>query len=480
MEQIDPLVLGRRVRHFRKRRRLTLDDVGAIVGRPAPFLSMVENGKREPSLGLINDLAAALDVSAGELLTAEPPTRRAELEVAIERYQEEPAYRELGLPYLKASARLPDVALEHVVRLYEALQSRREAEPFSTNAARTVNAELRAEMRARGNYFAEIEALAAESVAALGDRSAGGMSKGDLNALAAHFGFKVLRTHEVPATVRSITDMANRRIYVPGRDDFEPGLVRSVVLQTLGHFALGHDEPADFAEFLRQRVETNYFAGAVLIPESVGVPFLAEAKEQRNLSVEDLKDHFNVSYEMAGHRFTNLATEHLGLETHFVRSDAGGIVWKAYENDGVPFPRNTAGGIEGERLCREWASRQAFTSDSRYTIHYQYTDTAEGTFWCATFVEEEAGPPRAITTGVRFEDARWFRGWDTTRHTVSYCPDGACCVPAPAVAERWDGHQWTSVRPKSHVLAAMPFEAIPGFDRAEIYEFLDRRAAEIT
>jgi hypothetical protein len=29
------------------------------------------------------------------------------------------------------------------------------------------------------------------------------------------------------------------------------------------------------------------------------------------------------------------------------------------------------------------------------------------------------------------------------------------------------------------VLAAMPFEAIPGVDRVEIYEFLDRHAAEI-
>jgi hypothetical protein len=39
---------------------------------------------------------------------------------------------------------------------------------------------------------------------------------------------------------------------------------------------------------------------------------------------------------------------------------------------------------------------------------------------------------------------------------------------------------WSSVRPNSHVLAAMPVETIPGVDRAEIYDFLDRHAAEIS
>jgi hypothetical protein len=181
---------------------------------------------------------------------------------------------------------------------------------------------------------------------------------------------------------------------------------------------------------------------------------------------------------MAGHRFTNLATEHLGLRTHFLRSDEQGIIWKAYENDDVPFPRNSVGAIEGQRLCREWGTRQAFASEARYAIHYQYTDTSVGTFWCATFVEDEAGPPVAVTTGVRFEDARWFRGWDTRRHSISGCPDGDCCRVDRGLDTRWDGMVWSSVRPNSHMLAAMPVETIPGVDRVEILEFLDRHAAD--
>ena len=75
---VDPLVLGQRIKHFRRRSGMTLDQLGGIVGRPAPYLSLVENGKREPRIGLINDLAAALGVPAVDLLVNEPPTRRAE------------------------------------------------------------------------------------------------------------------------------------------------------------------------------------------------------------------------------------------------------------------------------------------------------------------------------------------------------------------------------------------------------------------
>ena len=137
---------------------------------------------------------------------------------------------------------------------------------------------------------------------------------------------------------------------------------RAVLLQTLGHFVLGHATPLDFADFLRQRVQANYFAAAVLVPEAAAAEFLSRAKEARNLSVEDLRDVFSVSYEMAAHRFTNLATHHLGLPCHFVKNDESGIIYKAYENDGVIFPADATGAIEGQRMCRHWSGRQVFAA----------------------------------------------------------------------------------------------------------------------
>jgi predicted transcriptional regulator len=452
---------------------LTLDDLGALVGKAAPYLSLLENGKKEPRLGLINDLAAALEVDTVDLLHSEAPTRRASLEVAIEHAQGEAMYRDLGLPHLRPSARLPDVALEHIVRLYDELRGRTAMTQVTREEARIANSELRDEMRRRGNYFGEIEEIAAGVVKSVGYSGSGALTEGDIKELAAHFGFSVHRAQDVPSTVRSVTDMRNGRIYVPQRDSMSTTGARSVVMQTLGHFALEHKDPADFSEFLRQRVEANYFAGAVLMPEAAAAPFLQQAWSHRDLAVEDLRDAFYVSYEMAAHRLSNLATKHLDLRLHFVRSDEQGIIWKAYENNDVPFPRNSVGAIEGQRLCREWGTRQAFHSTDKFSIHYQYTDTPVGSFWCATHVD--ARRMAAITLGARFEDARYFRGRDTDRHSVSRCPDGDCCrMPPLDLASRWNGMTWPSVRPNSHVLAAMPVETIPGVDMTELFEFLER------
>ena len=475
---IDLRMFGLRLRHARKSQGLTLAQLGERVGKPAPYLSLVENGKREPRLGLINALAAALDMPAVDLLLAEPPTRRAGLELALERSQEHPIYRSLGLPPVKAAAAVPDTVLEHIVTLFDELKNRVEAPVTVTREdARIANADLRADMKQRGNYFADVEEIATEAVRRVGYSGVGALSEANLRDLAAGFGFSVHRARDVPSSVRSVTDLRNRRIYVPQRNSLNTRAARSVVLQTIGHFALDHPDPADFREFLRQRVEANYFAGAILVPERAAVPFLERAKDQRDLSIEDLKEVFYVSYEMAAHRFTNLATEHLGLGVHFIRSDETGIIWKAYENNGVPFPRNSVGAIEGQRLCREWGTRQAFGSEDMFSIHYQYTDTSDGTFWCGTFVEAQREPRNAITVGVRFDDAKWFRGRETDRHSVSRCPEGPCCrQPSTEAVERWEGFSWPSVRPNSHVLAAMPVETIPGVDLSEVYEFLDRNA----
>ena len=106
---------------------------------------------------------------------------------------------------------------------------------------------------------------------------------------------------------------------------------------------LGHREPTSYAEFLRQRVETNYLTGALLIPEAHAVPFLQDAKNDRAISIEDLRDAYSVSYETAAHRFTNLATVHLGIPVHFLKVHESGTITKAYENDDVNFPTDRLG-----------------------------------------------------------------------------------------------------------------------------------------
>jgi transcriptional regulator with XRE-family HTH domain/predicted transcriptional regulator len=391
-EILDTRVFGQRLRHFRRQAGMTLKALGAAVGRPASYLSQLENGHREPRLSTINQLASALGHQPADLLAATPPNRRAELEVALARLQEAPHLQDLRLPYLRPTARLDDAVLEHLVALYgqiQQLSSRPTAQATGPDSrgmgARAANAAMRDEMRQRDNYFEEIERTAGQALTAVGYGGPGAVSERHLTDVAGYYGFTIARVQDLPPSTRSISDLRHRVVYVPQRN-LTGGTrsARSVIAQTLGHFALGHRDPVGFEGYVRQRVEANYFAGALLAPERAVVRTLAEAKANQDISVEDLNESFYISYEMAAHRLTNLITRHFDIPVHFQRSDPEGRLWKAYENDGVLLPADADGTIEGQELCRWWSSRQAFEAEDSYSLHYQYTDTVAGSFWCAT------------------------------------------------------------------------------------------------
>jgi predicted transcriptional regulator len=331
-------------------------------------------------------------------------------------------------------------------------------------------------MRARGNYFPEIEKLATEALHAVDYPGTGPVSERVLTDLAAHFGFTVERVQGIPRTARSITDQRTRTIYIPQRDNLRTRAARSVVLQTLGHFALRHNRTEHFGDYVRQRIESNYFAAAVLSPERPAVDFLRDAKEHGDISAEDLKEVFYISYEMAAHRITNLATRHLDIPTHFLRTDPEGVVQKAYENDGIEFPTDADGALEGERVSRHWGARQAWQSSDSFSLHYQYTLTDGGEFWCVTHLETD-GAASAITLGTRAEHARHFRGHNTLRRVNARTADNR---PDPELITRWEGVAWPSAAERSHVLSALPssqraFTPFPGVDLVDVYRFLERQ-----
>lgn len=94
----DLLTLGRRVRHFRTGAGLTLEDLAERTGVDTSQLSRIENGLREPRLSLLDAVAGALGVPVATLLASTPPTRRAGLEIELDRAQRDPFYPTLGLP----------------------------------------------------------------------------------------------------------------------------------------------------------------------------------------------------------------------------------------------------------------------------------------------------------------------------------------------------------------------------------------------
>ncbi|TFC86176.1 helix-turn-helix domain-containing protein [Cryobacterium sinapicolor] len=474
----DLITLGLRIRHFRAERGFTLDQLGERVGMAGSQLSLIENGRRSPKLSTLQDIATAVDVELTDLLKNEAPNTRAALEIELERAQRNPLYGALGLPRVKMTKGMPMAALESLLGLHREL-ARRASEAIATpEEARRANTELRERMREQDNFMPDIEQLAEDRVRASGHVS-GALTHREVSVMAEQLGFNLIYVNDLPGSTRSVTDLVNHRIYLPPASIPGGHGLRSMALQAMGHRLLGHERPSSYAEFLWQRLQINYFAAACLMPQAASVAFLAQAKRERELSVEDFRDAFGVTHEAAALRLTNLATSHLDMPLHFLRVTGDGALQKGYENDDLPLPADVTGSIEGQFVCKQWSARSAFTHTNRTTEFYQYTDTPAGTFWCATQTGATDAGEFSISVGVPFVQAKWFRGRETTQRAVSRCPDESCCRrPASEVSSRWAGRAWPSARLHAHVLSPLPSGTFPGVDDTEVYEFLEAHAAE--
>ncbi|SDS42108.1 helix-turn-helix domain-containing protein [Agrococcus carbonis] len=473
---VDAAVLGHRIRHFRTAAELTLDALGERIGLAGSQLSLIENGHREPKLSHLQAIADVLGVTSAQLLDPEPPTERSRLELDLQRLQESPSYRRLGLPTVRPTRSMSDEHLRALVGLHRELDRRaREAIATPEQARRDATA-LRLAMREQDNSLPELDELAEEQLRAVGYEG-GSLTHRTVSEMAARLGFELVYVTDLPHSTRSVTDLETGRIYLPPASIPGGHGLRSMALQALAHRLLGHHEPRDYREFLQQRLEINYFAAATLMPRSRAVEYLSRAKRERNLAVEDFRDAFGVTHETAAMRFTNLATTHLDLRVHFLRVAEDGALSRVYENDGMPIPVDASGHAEGQVVCRKFAARSAFERTSRTTEFYQYTDTPAGTFWCSTQIGAGTEGEFSISFGVPFDDAKYFRGAQTAFRQVSTCPDERCCaLPDDALANRWRHKSWASARMHQHTLAPLPSGTYPGVDDAELYEFLERHA----
>ena len=107
--------LGHRIRHQRVSRGFTLDELGERVGVAGSQLSLIENGKREPKLSLLQAIADATGADVADLLSTEPPNRRAALEIELERAQNSSVFRQLGIAPVKVTKGMSDETIETVL-----------------------------------------------------------------------------------------------------------------------------------------------------------------------------------------------------------------------------------------------------------------------------------------------------------------------------------------------------------------------------
>lgn len=468
----DALVLGRRVRERRISLGMKLEQLAAAVDRAPSQISAIENGKREPKLPLLRALAAALQSSVDDLLMDEAPSERAALEIAVERAQRGTVFRSLGLEPIRVSKTVNDETLKAVLGLHQEVERLHRERAATPEEARRANTELREGMRVAGNYFPDLERTASELLDSAG-YAGGPVLQQTIARVAEKLGFSMHYVSDLPHSTRSVIDRRNGRIYMSSGQSSRDA--RAPILRALASLVCGHEEPRSYGDFLRQRVEANYLAGAVLLPEGAAVESLKQAKARREISMEDLRDEFAVSYEMAAHRFTNLATQWLDLNVHFTKVHESGTLIKAYENDGVRFPSDALGNLEGAIVCRNWTARTVFTQPDRFNPWYQYTDMASGgTYWCTSRIEKAKEGMYSVSVGVRFEDVRWFRGRETDHRTQSNCPDERCCRRASTeLTQKWEPAAWPEAATPTSLLAALPTGTFPGVDTHEVYEFLE-------
>jgi transcriptional regulator with XRE-family HTH domain len=476
-EAADAITLGRRIRHFRGAAELTLAQLADVVGSTPGQLSLVENGRREPRLSTLKAVATALGVPLAELVAAEPPPgRRDALEIELDRAQRSPLFATLGLPAVTIAKKLPIDALEALVSLHRELARRENASSATPEEARRLNTELRLLMQAQHNHLPEIEDLA-ETMARDAGYTVGALTHRSVARMASLLGFNLIHVDDLPHSTRTVTDLENGRIYLPPASIPGGHGLRSLALQAIAHRILGHEQPDSYAEFLRQRLEINYFAAACLMPRRASVEFLSRAKAQKDLAVEDFRDAFGVTHEAAAHRLTNLAGRYLDLPVHFLRTGDDGALYRGYEDDGVLFPQDATGAIEGQPVCRSWSARTVFGQANRTTENYQHTDTPQGTYWCSSQSGKTPAGEFSITVGVPYAQAKWFRGRDTGVRRTSRCPDEGCCRrPDRTLAEHWRPHAWPSAHLHAHVLAPLPSGTFPGVDEGEVYAFLEQHA----
>ena len=241
---------------------------------------------------------------------------------------------------------------------------------------------------------------------------------------------------------------------------------------------LGHAVPQDYSEFLEQRVEINYFAASLLIPERGALTLLRRAKAAKDIAIEDLRDAYAVSYETAAHRFTNLATRHLDLPVHFMRISSSGVIYKAYENDGVHFPTDATGAIEGQRVCRYWTARVVFDQPDlsiglpavhRHQLRDLLVHRGDRPHISGAVLGQRrrAVRGRQMDAGPGDDGAIQVHGAPTRR--------AARCRP-PTWPTAGRGCAWPSARVHSHLLAAMPPGVFPGVDQTDVLTFLDRHS----
>ena len=206
--------LGRRIRHFRQRANLTLDALSDKVGLSGSQLSIIENGKREPKIGLVTAIASALGVSVATLLETGAPDERSAKELELDELQHSALATRLGIPSTRVGKTMNDETLDALLGLHREIVRRETTAIATPEEARRANTELRRAMRDINNYRPDLEAIGQDLSDQVG-HTTGALTHREMSQMAERYGLAIIYVDDLPESARSITDWANGHVYLP-------------------------------------------------------------------------------------------------------------------------------------------------------------------------------------------------------------------------------------------------------------------------
>jgi predicted transcriptional regulator/transcriptional regulator with XRE-family HTH domain len=380
-------LIGRTVRRLRGEQRLSQQALAQRLGISPSYLNLIEHDQRNVTASLLIKLAEMLHVD----LTALSGAQERELEVGLREVFSDPHLGVEPIPEgeLEAVAANPAVA-RGVLALYRAWRvAREDASGLALPSGRRIllpNEEARDVFHERGNYFAELEAVA-DSIA-----SEMNVAPAETNHALAE---RLRRLHQVSVRVSPMEDALRR---------YEPETRSLTLSEQLPRESRGFHmafqvmllEARDVVEALLATIAPsspeaaslirlgllNYAAGCLLMPYAA---FLDSARMLRH-DMDALAARFCVSYEQACHRLSTMQRSGArGIPFFFLRADPAGNVSKQFSAGGFPFARY--GGS-----CPRWVVHAAFATPG--TIRVQVAQLPDGaTFLC--FAKAIEGPAAA-------------------------------------------------------------------------------------
>lgn len=365
-----PVIFGLKLRQLREVRGLGLKELSNLARISPSYMTEIEKGKKYPKTDKIMQLAEALGVPYDEMVSL----KLGEALNPLESFLDSPIIQVLPLQMFGLNPRdilgLVSRAPKEISALVRTLMEI--AGSYNMQVEHFFYAMLRSYQEGHDNYFQEIETAA-------GDFAKNRQMEGEAPVSLARL--RELLTSEMgvkvdPLDLQGFPDLNGfRSIWVQGppprllinpnlderQQAFQIG--REIGYRAMGLGARGITSSRAEVESFEQVMndfKASYFAGALMIPETMLVKMLSDFFAGKQWDADRfmaIMNHFQVTPEMFLYRLTQLIPRHFGLKTlYFLRInhqlDKNRFrLSKQLNMSGLTIPTENG---QNEHFCRRW------------------------------------------------------------------------------------------------------------------------------